>query len=247
MKKFISGLIVGTIITGIIGAFAVNSIYNNTYPIYVNGEQKQIQGYNVDDYSYFKLRDIADAVGGFTVDFQNDTIQIAKDGYVYAPQPDPAPTLDPAVRAFTISESEIYNLAEGCIRIPAFNQSTVTTKEFADDFIFYYYTGIPTDTQQTSGEYAFGWEKSAVRKQFKELFGVEMYDTDYRLDNGYYWVPPSNYGDERYEFLSTDHSDRGLILNYKHTDSQGADFGRGYIYVEPANNEKGYIITSIIP
>ena len=83
MKKFISGLIVGTIITSIVGVFAVNSIYENPYPIFVNGEQKQIQGYNVDDYSYFKLRDIADAVGDFTVDFQNDAIQIAKDGYVY--------------------------------------------------------------------------------------------------------------------------------------------------------------------
>ncbi len=83
MKKFISGLIVGTIITSIVGVFAVNSIYENPFPIFVNGEQKQIQGYNVDDYSYFKLRDIADAVGGFTVDFQNNAIQIAKNGYVY--------------------------------------------------------------------------------------------------------------------------------------------------------------------
>lgn len=82
MKKFICGLLAGVIISGA-GAYAVNEIYDNPYPILVNGEQKQIQGYNIDGYSYFKLRDIADATGNFNVDFYDDTIQIAKDGYVY--------------------------------------------------------------------------------------------------------------------------------------------------------------------
>lgn len=83
MKKFITGFLCGAILCGVFSVFAVNSIYENPYKILVNGEEKYIQGYNVDDYSYFKLRDIADAVGGFTVDFQNDTIQISKDGYKY--------------------------------------------------------------------------------------------------------------------------------------------------------------------
>ena len=82
MKKFVAGFLSGALLFGIGGAFAVNSIYDNPYKIFVNGEEKQIQGYNVDDYSYFKLRDIADAVGGFTVDFKDDTIQLYKDGYV---------------------------------------------------------------------------------------------------------------------------------------------------------------------
>ena len=83
MKKFITGFLCGAILCGVFSVFAVNSIYENPYKILVNGEEKYIQGYNVDDYSYFKLRDIANAVGGFTVDFQNDTIQISKDGYTY--------------------------------------------------------------------------------------------------------------------------------------------------------------------
>lgn len=83
MKKFICGLIIGIIISSLVGVCAVNSIYKNPYKILVNGEEKQIQGYNIDDYSYFKLRDIADAVGGFDVYFNNDTIQLSKDGYVY--------------------------------------------------------------------------------------------------------------------------------------------------------------------
>ena len=54
MKKFICGLIIGVIISSLVGVCAVNSIYENPYKIFVNGEEKQIQGYNIDDYSYFK-------------------------------------------------------------------------------------------------------------------------------------------------------------------------------------------------
>ncbi len=77
MKKFICGFLCGAVLCTAIGAFAVNSIYENPYRITVNGTEKQIQGYNIDDYSYFKLRDIADAVGGFNVSFDNDTILLS--------------------------------------------------------------------------------------------------------------------------------------------------------------------------
>lgn len=77
MKKFICGFLSGAVLCTAIGAFAVNSIYENPYRITVDGEEKTIQGYNIDDYSYFKLRDIADAVGGFNVSFDNDTIVLS--------------------------------------------------------------------------------------------------------------------------------------------------------------------------
>lgn len=77
MKKFICGFLCGAVLCTAIGAFAVNSIYENPYRITVNGVDKQIQGYNIDDYSYFKLRDIADAVGGFSVGFDNETILLS--------------------------------------------------------------------------------------------------------------------------------------------------------------------------
>lgn len=89
MKKFISGFICGAIIFSMAGAFAVNSIYDNPYPIIVNGEEKRIQGYNIDDYSYFKLRDIASALGNFSVAFDDETI-VLKSGDVPAPEV-PAP------------------------------------------------------------------------------------------------------------------------------------------------------------
>ena len=76
MKKFICGLLIGVIISSLVGAYAVNQIYDNPYSIYVNGEPKQIQGYNIDGYSYFKLRDIAQATNKFDVDFRNNNVII---------------------------------------------------------------------------------------------------------------------------------------------------------------------------
>lgn len=111
MKKFIAGFLSGALLFGIGGAFAVNSIYDNPYKIFVNGEEKQIQGYNVDDYSYFKLRDIADAVGGFTVDFKDDTIQLYKDGYTppETPVPTSTSTLSPKPTAGVVPTSAPTN------------------------------------------------------------------------------------------------------------------------------------------
>lgn len=90
MKKFICGFLCGAVLCTAIGAFAVNSIYENPYKITVNGVEKSIQGYNIDDYSYFKLRDIADAVGGFNVDFDNDTIVLSTGEQVTDVTPSPA-------------------------------------------------------------------------------------------------------------------------------------------------------------
>lgn len=91
-KQFITGFISGALICGAIGAAAaVYQAQSNTFPIQLNGTEVNMEGYNINGYTYFKLRDIADTIGGFNVDFQNNTIQISKDGYVYEniskPQP----------------------------------------------------------------------------------------------------------------------------------------------------------------
>ncbi len=55
-----------------------NEIYQatkNGFKIMVNNREADIEGYNIDDYTYFKLRDIGEAVG-FGVDFKDDTILI---------------------------------------------------------------------------------------------------------------------------------------------------------------------------
>lgn len=83
-RQFIIGFISGSIIFGTIGALAATyTATNNPFPIKLNGNDVQIEGYNIEDSTYFKLRDIANIVGGFNVDFANNTIQLSKDGYVY--------------------------------------------------------------------------------------------------------------------------------------------------------------------
>lgn len=79
-KTFITGFVSGAVVFGMAGALATNMVTSpNSFPIRLNGEEVNIEGYNVDDYTYFKLRDIADVVGGFDVDFQDDTIVLTSD------------------------------------------------------------------------------------------------------------------------------------------------------------------------
>lgn len=76
-KNFITGFISGAVAFTMFGAFAANMVTTpNTYPVKLDGKDVSIEGYNVDDYTYFKLRDISDAAGGFDVEFKDDTITL---------------------------------------------------------------------------------------------------------------------------------------------------------------------------
>ncbi len=89
MKRFTLGFIIGGIICSALTGFAVEyAVTANPFPIKVDGVEKSIEGYNINDSTYFKLRDIADAVGGFTVGFTNNTITIS----TQATPPEPANT-----------------------------------------------------------------------------------------------------------------------------------------------------------
>lgn len=77
MKKFILGFVTGGIICAAVTGFAVEyAVTSNPYPVKVNGSDTAIEGYNINDNTYFKLRDVADAVGGFEVGFSDNTITI---------------------------------------------------------------------------------------------------------------------------------------------------------------------------
>lgn len=77
-KNFVTGFAAGAVAFTVIGAAAANIITEpNVYPVYLDGKNVSIEGYNIDDYSYFKLRDIAEIVGGFDVDFQDDSILLS--------------------------------------------------------------------------------------------------------------------------------------------------------------------------
>ena len=74
-NNFIAGFVSGALIFGAIGAIAAGiTATENPFPIKLNGEDVTIEGYNINDQTYFKLRDISEAVGGFDVDFKDDTI-----------------------------------------------------------------------------------------------------------------------------------------------------------------------------
>lgn len=79
MKKQIVSFVLGAIIFGSIGVFAGQNVaYDNPYPVQIDGQTVAVSGYQINDYTYFKLRDIASIVGGFDVNFNNDTIQLTK-------------------------------------------------------------------------------------------------------------------------------------------------------------------------
>ena len=96
MSSSISNSISSIALTGFAVEYAVTA---NPFPIRVDGAAKSIEGYNINDSTYFKLRDIADAVGGFTVGFVNNTITISTS------QEPPEPSNDD--EPITIHEGEV--------------------------------------------------------------------------------------------------------------------------------------------
>lgn len=123
MKRYIAGVVTGVLLSCSV-AFAVSyTATDNSFPIQLNGENIEMEGYNINDSTYFKLRDIADKIGGFSVDFQNNTIQLAKGGYVY--DNEPPVNYSKYIGSFQILTGETYN--------------TLTITELnADNGVFYF-------------------------------------------------------------------------------------------------------------
>ena len=95
MKKFILGFITGGIICATATGFAVEyAVTANPFPVAVNGTETAIEGYNINDNTYFKLRDVADAVGGFNVGFSDNTITV--NTISVCPEPTDVPTISAA-------------------------------------------------------------------------------------------------------------------------------------------------------
>lgn len=242
MKKYIAGIATGVILSCSV-ALAVNyTATENTFPIQLNGENVNVEGYNIDGSTYFKLRDIADTVGGFNVDFNNNTIQLSKDGYVYETKP--------SKNDFVLDDNAKSFLAKQGYVIPYFTQNDLKSEDFVKNFIFYYYTegyGADMSTQYKNGY--FEWSENSVRDTYKSLFGVDMpeyHPTDNSsvlYENGNYKISVSNRGDGRYEFISAENVNDGMNVMFKETDSTGTDFGTVTFHLVPADNSNGYIIT----
>ncbi len=131
-KNFITGFVTGGIICAAVTGFAVEyAVTANPYPVKVNGVETSIQGYNINDETYFKLRDVSAAVGGFEVGFSDNTITIATE---QQPEQTTAPTPTPANR----SASDI----------------TIVKGEDGND-----YTSDGLRIEHTSdGDYVFNWD-----------------------------------------------------------------------------------------
>lgn len=81
-KTTIAAFVSGALLFGTVGVFAGQYVATeNPFPVKLNGNNVSLEGYNINDETYFKLRDIADTVGGFSVGFEDNTIQLTKDGY----------------------------------------------------------------------------------------------------------------------------------------------------------------------
>lgn len=124
MKKFILGFITGGIICATVTGLAVEyAVTANPFPVKVNGVETAIEGYNINDSTYFKLRDIADAVGGFNVDFKDNTIVLETQAAA-----ETAPTPTPTVNSITVNTSELNE--DG------------TRKYTVDGLLIEYYEGV---------------------------------------------------------------------------------------------------------
>lgn len=75
-KQLVCSIIIGLFAMFSTSASAEYIANPNPYPVKVSGQNMQMEGYNINDYTYFKLRDIAAVVGGFDVDFQNGAVMI---------------------------------------------------------------------------------------------------------------------------------------------------------------------------
>ena len=83
-KRNVISFILGAAIFGTVGLTAGQFMAEkNIYPVQINGENVDLDGYNINGNTYFKLREISNVVGGFDVDFFNNTIQLSKDNYKY--------------------------------------------------------------------------------------------------------------------------------------------------------------------
>jgi len=98
MKKIIIGFIVGALMFGIIPVMAEGelSVTPNPFPVAIDGEVAEVEGYNINGYTFLKLADFGKA--GLTVKFNETEGQIeieTKEKAVIMPEPENEPVPEP--------------------------------------------------------------------------------------------------------------------------------------------------------
>ncbi|MFA7216271.1 MAG: hypothetical protein WC187_09635 [Bacillota bacterium] len=92
MKKIIIGFIVGALMFGIIPVMAEGelSVTPNPFPVVIDGVVAEVEGYNINGYTFLKLADFGKA--GLTVKFNETDKQIeisGKEKAIITPEPIP--------------------------------------------------------------------------------------------------------------------------------------------------------------
>ena len=76
MKKFVLGFIIGALLFSFASVYAAGelNIASNPFPVFINGVQTEVDGYNINGYTYLKLRDFE--LAGLKVDFKDRKIYV---------------------------------------------------------------------------------------------------------------------------------------------------------------------------
>lgn len=142
MKKLVFGIIIGAMLaTGIVYAVEY-AIEPNPYQMTVDGHSVWMEGYNINGYSYFKLRDIGDRLG-FGVDFMEDTIVIDSNKAEPTAAPTPSGQFEP-VYAIDGIEARVYDGYDGYFI-------------FQGDIENKYYGDYTFKLKQPDNTYYIGW------------------------------------------------------------------------------------------
>lgn len=142
-KQTVLSFIIGGILFSSVGVFAATTlnVTPNQYPIIVDNEKKDIEGYNIDGRTYLQLRDTTEVLDA-NLNFKDNTIYINTENTLtteLTPEPDTTLTPTPtSVNINTNNESEVNK-----------NMETQTTLDNLK--IYYYDTKLKQYTGGTTG------------------------------------------------------------------------------------------------
>lgn len=183
IKTLTLGIIIGAVATLSITALAEYITTPNPYPVKVNGQEVQVEGYNINDSTYFKMRDVADAVGGFSVDFADNTIIVNTDRGEGVPIPTPVPTSTDAPDTEPVA---VKNTPNPKLSLYRYGGDKYNPYAHIDEHTFTS-DGLLIETLEDGNEYVYTGDIETVydfKEKYKFVAG-HITDTDYNviLDN----------------------------------------------------------------
>lgn len=224
-KNFIVGFLSGAILFGTVGAFAGQLVaVENPFRIQLNGKDVKIEGYNINDNTYFKLRDIADAVGGFEVGFDNGVIQLSKGGYKYS-SADKTPQYsdyEAFSQMFDVQASVLDDDLQG--RINASNHSDMgiyyATEESAKALIEKAYDVANLYLAEYDKSYAITMDALKAKVESTQSLYLDSTINSGFYDDGYYNDGGYSTGDGSYTDDESGTNDNSISNDYNYAENE---------------------------